>query len=205
MSSRSVPLWLKVAYTAWLVVWVAVYWRSYGPQNFLWLCDIANFVIGIAIWRNSSLLFSSQAVGVLLIQALWIVDVASRLLFGAHPIGGTEYMFDPEKSIALRSLSLFHVFVPILLIWAILRLGYDKRGWKLQTAILWVLLPVTYLVTDPERNINWLWEPFGIPQTAMPELLYLAVEMVAVPLVLYLPTHAALSRWTRNRPAPAEG
>ena len=201
MRRSAVPVWLKIAYTLWLAIWIWVYWHSYGPQNFLWLCDVANLVLGLAIWLESPLLFSSQAVGVLIIQALWIIDFCSRLLVGVHPIGGTEYMFDPEKSTALRSLSLFHVFVPALLLWVIWRLGYDRRGWRLQTAILWVLLPVTYLVTEPELNINWLWRPFGIPQTAMPELVYLAVEMVAVPLVLYLPTHAALAWWTRKRAA----
>ena len=201
MTGRSIPLWLKIAYTAWLVVWIAVYWESYGPQNFLWLCDVANIVIAVAIWRESPLLFSSQAVGVLVIQALWLIDVCSRLIAGIHVIGGTEYMFDPEKAILLRSLSLFHVFVPILLIWAIRRLGYDGRGWQLQTALLWVLLPLTFLLTDPALNINWLWKPFGIPQTAMPDFVYLGVEMLAVPLVVYLPTHAALAWWTRTQRA----
>ncbi|MFQ5527044.1 MAG: hypothetical protein ACE5GX_12385 [Thermoanaerobaculia bacterium] len=202
MNRPFVPIWLKIAYTIWLVGWLGVYWQAYGLQNFLWLCDIANIVIAIAIWRESPLLFSSQAVGVLIIQTLWVVDVCSRLLLGFHAIGGTEYMFDPAKSIGLRSLSLFHVFVPILLLWAIRRLGYDPRGWKLQTVLLWILLPITYWVTDPELNINWLWRPFGMPQTLMPELVYLGVEMVAVPLVLYLPTHAALAWWTRRQPTP---
>lgn len=190
---------MKIAYTLWLAVWIAVYWQSYGPQNFLWLCDVANLVLGLAIWLESPLLFSSQAVGVLIIQALWIVDVCARLVTGAHLIGGTEYMFDPEKSIGLRSLSLFHIFVPVLLLWAIRRLGYDRRGWKLQTLMLWLLLPFTYLVTDPELNINWLWKPFGISQSAMPELAYLGFAMLAVPLVLYLPTHAALVAWMGGR------
>ncbi len=202
MKSRSVPLWLKISYTLWLAVWVAVYWSAYGPENFLWLCDVANVVVGLAIWLESPLLFSSQAVGVLVIQAIWIIDVCSRLVIGSHLIGGTEYMFDPEKSLTLRGLSLFHVFVPILLLWAIRRLGYDRRGWRLQTALLWILLPVTYLVTDPDLNINWLWRPFGIPQTVMPELVYLGVEMLAVPLVLFLPTHAALAWWTRRDTPP---
>jgi hypothetical protein len=198
LSRHAIPFWLKIGYTVWLAVWVPVYWQSYGAQNFLWLCDLANLILGLAIWLESRLLFSSQAVGVLIIQALWIVDVCTRFLAGVHVIGGTEYMFDPEKSIGLRSLSLFHVFVPILLIWAIRRLGYDDRGWKLQTVIVWLLLPFTYLVTDPELNINWLWKPFGIPQTVLPEIAYLGLVMIALPLVLYLPTHAALKWWTRD-------
>ena len=202
LTRSAIPLWLKIVYTVWLAVWVPVYWQSYGPENFLWLCDAANLILGFAIWLESPLLFSSQAVGVLIIQALWIVDVCGRLVFGTHLVGGTEYMFDPEKSIGLRSLSFFHVFVPILLLWAIWRLGYDRRGWKLQMVLLWLLLPLTYLVTDPELNINWLWKPFGIPQTVMPEFVFLGVEMLAVPLILYLPTHAALAWWTRKRAAP---
>lgn len=198
----AIPLWLKIAYSVWLAVWVAVYWESYGPQNFLWICDLANLILGVAIWIESPLLFSSQAVAVLIIQALWIVDVCGRLLLGVHLIGGTQYMFDPEKALGLRALSLFHVFVPILVLWAIRRLGYDPRGWKLQTLIVWLLLPLTYLVTDPERNINWLWKPFGIPQTVLPELGYVALEMLVVPLILYLPTHAVLAWWTRDRPVP---
>ncbi|MCP4203036.1 MAG: hypothetical protein GY769_14025 [bacterium] len=204
LSRNAIPLWLKIVYTLWLALWVTVYWQAYGAQNFLWLCDAANLILGLAIWLESPLLFSSQAVGVLIIQALWIVDVCGRLLSGVHLIGGTEYMFDPEKSIGLRSLSLFHIVVPILLLWAIRRLGYDRRGWKLQTVILWLLLPFTYLVTDPELNINWLWKPFGVNQTLLPELVYLGVVMLAVPLVLYLPTHAALLAWTsRQRPKVA--
>lgn len=199
---NAIPLWLKIAYTVWLAVWVVAYWQSYGPQNFLWICDLANLILGVAIWLESPLLFSSQAVAVLIIQSVWIVDVCSRLFFGMHLIGGTEYMFDPGKSIGIRALSLFHVFVPILVLWAIWRLGYDRRGWKLQTVILWLLLPLTYLVTEPELNINWLWKPFGVTQTVLPELGYAALEMIAVPLVLYLPTHAALVWWTRNRPKP---
>lgn len=202
-SRNAIPLWLKIAYTLWLVVWVVAYWDHYGPQNFLWICDLANLILGVAIWIESPLLFSSQAVSVLVIQALWLVDVCGRLLLGMHLVGGTEYMFDPEKSVGIRALSLFHVFVPILLLWAVRRLGYDRRGWKLQTAILWLLLPVTYLVTDPELNINWLWKPFGMPQTVLPELGYVVFEMIAVPLVLYLPTHAALVLWTRGGKAAA--
>ena len=198
MARNSIPFWLKVAYTVWLVVWVTIYWKSYGPQNFLWLCDLANLVIGIAIWRESPLLFSSQAVSVLIIQAAWIVDVSTRLVLGFHPIGGTEYMFEPATPLALRSLSLFHIFVPVLLLWAINRLGYDRRGWKLQTAILWLVLPVTYWLAEPATNINWLWKPFGVDQTLLPQGIYVLALMAAGPLLFYLPTHAALSRWARR-------
>ncbi len=204
MSTRiGIPLWLKIAYTAWLVFWIPTYWIQSGPANFLWLCDVANFIIAVAIWRESSLLFSSQTVSVLIIQLVWIVDVAGRLVLGFHPVGGTEYMFAATQPPVVKLLSLFHAWMPVLLLWAISRLGYDRRGWRLQTLIAWLVLPASFFA-DPERNLNWLWEPFGVPQTVMPPLLYLLVCMFAYPLLLYLPTHALLSLWfsLRSRRKP---
>ncbi len=193
------PGWLKLAYAAWMVVWVPAYWVQYGPGNFLWLCDAANFVVAAAIWLESPLLFSSQAVAVLLIQTLWTIDVVARLVAGVHPIGGTDYMFDPSIPLPMRLLSLFHVWIPALLLWAVWRLGYDRRGWRLQIAFTWLLLPATYLLIDPERNLNWVWGPFGGHQTALPPLLYLLLLCVAgYPLVVYLPAHLLLTLWMRR-------
>lgn len=199
-----VPAWLKIVYTLWMAVWVPIYWLDPGPANFLWLCDFANFVILLAVWRGSALLFSSQAVSLLLIQILWIVDFAGALLSGAHLIGGTEYMFDDAKPLFLRSLSLFHVAVPVLLVWMVWRLGYDRRGWKLQTVFAWVMLPLSML-PDPERNLNWLRAPFGVPQTLVPPWLFLLLCMAACPLLIYLPTHLLLRRLAPPvSPAPGD-
>ncbi len=191
------PLWLKIAYGVWLAVWIPSYWVWYGPANFLWLCDVANLLIGVAIWRESALLLSSQAVAVFLVQVAWAIDFGTALAAGFHPIGGTEYMFDPAKPLPIRLLSLFHLLVPPLLIWGLRRLGFDRRGWKLQTAIAWVVLPLSYVFGDAESNLNWLWTPFGIEQTWMPTAAFLFVAMAGYPLIVFLPTHAVLAPWFR--------
>ena len=189
-----VPLWLKLAMTAWLLVWVPVYWVAHGPQNFLWFCDLANFVLAAALWLESPVLFSSQAIGVLLIQAAWVVDVLSRLLFGFHLIGGTAYMFDDTRPLLQRLFSLFHVAMLLLLLWGLRRFGYDPRGLKLQVAIALVVLPVSWLF-GPELNLNWTWGGFGEAQEAIHPLLWLAIASSGYLLVLCLPTHWALRRW----------
>jgi hypothetical protein len=197
---RRIPGWLKIAFTAWILVWVPVYTSFYGPQNFLWICDLCNFILLIALWLDSRLLFSSQLVAVLMIDFLWSIDVAVALLMGFHPIGGTEYMFYPEIPLYIRLMSLFHVFTPPLLIYAVIRLGYDRRGLILQSLITWFILPLSYLLTDPERNINWIWRPFGVPQTMFASWLYFVILMAAYPLLLYHPTHGLVllaCRWKR--------
>ena len=202
---RALPRWLKLGYTAWFLIWVPVYWIDNGPANFLWLCDVANFVVLAAIWLESSLLFSSQAVSVLLIQFAWIVDVGTRLVAGFHPIGGTEYMFESVRPLLGRLLSLFHVFMPVLLLYAVWRLGHDRRGWRLQTLICWLVLPLSFWFGDPPENINFLWSPFGIEQVWLPPVLFLAVCMLAYPLVIYLPTDALLAAWLRRSGSTSQG
>ncbi len=202
---RALPLWLKLGYTAWFVFWVPVYWIDKGPANFLWVCDVANFVVLAAVWLESPLLFSSQAASVLVIQFAWIVDATTRLVAGFHPIGGTEYMFEATQPLLGRMMSLFHVFIPVLLLWVLWRLGHDRRGWRLQCLICWLVLPLSFWIGQPEANINWLWAPFGIEQTWMPPLAFLAVSMIAYPLLLYLPTDALLTAWLRRAGRPVHG
>jgi len=60
--TKAIPTWLKVGFTFWIAIWIPFYWQHYGPQNFLWFFDIGNLLIGAALWWESRLLFSWQAV-----------------------------------------------------------------------------------------------------------------------------------------------
>jgi len=199
MANHRVPLWLKVSYLLWVAIWVPVYWTQHGPANLLWLCDVTNLFIAVALLLESPLIFSSQAVGALLIQLAWMIDFLGRIVLGTHIIGGTEYMFVTAEPLWLRSMSLFHVFVPVLLIWAVWRLGYDRRGWKLESVIVWFILPLSFVAAPPEKNLNWLWAPFGIDQTLMSPAYYLLFCMFAYPLVIFWTTHRLLLWWARRR------
>ncbi len=196
-SSRAgIPLWLKLLWTAWVVVWAPVYWRQYGVQNFLYFCDIGNLLITAALWLESSLIFSWQAVGLLIFQSLYTVDLLGAFLFRYHAFGGTEYMFDPKIPPIVRMLGLYHVIVPPLLLWAVKRLGYDRSAWKWQTATLWILLPINFF-WRPEFNVNWA-RGLGQAQHLVPPWSYLLAYFVVVPVVVYWPTHIFLKRWAKE-------
>jgi hypothetical protein len=196
------PLWLKIGWTVWLVVWAPLYWKQYGLQNFLFFCDLGNILIGIALWLESPLIFSWQACGLLIFQSLYIVDLAGALLAGHHFIGGTEYMFDPGLPLMVRLLGLFHVVTPPMLLWAMHRLGYDRNGWKYQTVTAWIVVPVNYF-WRPQFDVNWARGLFFREQHVVPGWMYLMTYLLFVPLVVYLPTHLFLrrltKRWRANR------
>ena len=196
MAAR-VPLWLKIGWTLWLIVWAPIYGRQYGAQNFLFFCDIGNILIGIGLWLESALIFSWVACGLLLFQTLYTIDLAGAVLTRHHIIGGTEYMFDPHLSFWIRLSSLFHVVTPPLLLWAIWRLGYDGRGWKLQTMMAWILVTINYF-WRPEQDVNWARGLFFHEQHVMPGWAYLLLYLTVVPLCVYLPTHLFL-RWLATK------
>ena len=195
------PLLLKLGWTVWLIVWAPLYWRQYGAQNFLFFCDIGNFLIGIGLWLESPLIFSWAACGLLVFQTLYTIDLAGALLTGHHLIGGTEYMFDPHLSLAIRLLSLFHVVMPPLLLWAIWRLGYDRHGWKLATLMTWIVIPIN-VFWRPEQDVNWARGLFFREQHAISGWLYLLAYLTLVPLLVYFPTHLFLKQWTRDSTDP---
>jgi hypothetical protein len=191
-----IPLWLKLIWTAWIVIWAPVYSRQYGAQNFLFYCDIGNVLITVALWLENRLLFSWQTVGLLVFQTLFTIDLVGAAISGRHALGGTEYMFDPKIPLVIRLLGLYHVVVPPLLLWAVYKLGYDRRGWILQTLTIWVLVPINFF-WRPQYNVNWA-RGLGHEQHLVPAWLYLLAYLIVVPLVIYWPTHVVLQRWIRG-------
>jgi len=188
------PEWLKIAYTLFICVLVPVYWVRYGPGNFLWFSDIALFTTAAALWLESSLLASMMALSVIVLESVWIIDFLIGLISGSSVTGLSAYMFDSKISVPIRALSLFHVVLPVILVWLLYRFGYDTRALIAQTVLAWIVLPASYFLTKPSENVNWVHGPGGRPQKWIPAPLYLILLMLAFPIVLYLPTHFLLKR-----------
>ncbi len=180
-----------------MIAWIPLYWRQYGLQNFLFFCDLGNLFIVVGLWLESPLIFSWQASGLLLFQTLFTIDLAGTLVSGRHLIGGTEYMFDPHVPLPIRLLSLFHVVTPALLLWAIWRVGYDRRGWKYQTLTAWIVVPINYF-WRPQYDVNWARGLFFREQHLVPGFVYLLVYLTIVPAAVYYPTHRFLA-WLAQR------
>jgi hypothetical protein len=198
----SVPLALKLAYTAFMVVLVPVYWHYYGPTNFLYFCDMALILTLIGIWTENALLISMCAVGILVPQAVWVVDF--HCTAAGYPLTGmTDYMFAPDHSLFLRGLSLFHGWLPFLLVYLVWRFGYDRRAyWSWTTLALALLLVCFFLMPPPSPdpgllpvNINYVWGMSDhTAQAWVSPTVWLAGLILGLPLVVFAPTHLLLAR-----------
>jgi hypothetical protein len=182
----------KVAYTVFVLLVVVIWWRHYSWRNFLWFSDIAFIGAVPALWLESAALASVLAVAVLLPEILWNVDFVARLLLRRRITGLTDYMFEPERSRLLRGLSLFHVPLPLVLLWMVSEYGYDPRSGLTGAIVLAaVVLPWSRAVSTPERNINWTYG-LGPRRSALPPATYVALLYAAFVVLVFLPTHLLL-------------
>jgi len=184
---------LRWVVVAWLAVYVPSYAAAYGFANFLFLCNLSVLLVCLGVWRGSALLVSSQAVGELLVSSVWTLDVATRFVAGRHLIGGTEYMWDVRWPLFTRLLSLHHVAFPILALWTLRRLGYDRRGILLQSAIAAVAVSLGRLF-GPEANLNSAFTDPFFHRSWGPAPVHVAVVAGGLTFVVYPLTHLLLSR-----------
>jgi hypothetical protein len=197
-----IPLWLKLVYTAFMAVLVPVYLYYYGWTNFLYFCDVALILTLIGIWKESPLLASMCAIGIAVPQLVWVIDFVGTAL-GYPVVHMTAYMYNPSSSLFLRGLSLFHGWLPFLLIYLVAKLGYDRRAVIYWTALAWVLILICFFFMPPPNpnagltpvNINYVWGlNDAAAQTWMPAWLWVVGMMVAMPAICFLPVHFLFSR-----------
>jgi hypothetical protein len=197
----AIPLWLKIVYSLFVCILVPTYWRTYGPANFMWYCDFATLVTAVALWLESPLLASMEAVAMTVSQIVWISD----FIAGGHFVGFSTYMFQSGIPAFVRGLSTFHLWLPVLLIWLVWRLGYDRRAFLAQCVVSTALLAACYLLTDPAHppagypdaavNVNRVYglDPTHV-QHAIPPMLYLLIEATFFAVCVFLPAHLVFRR-----------
>ncbi len=210
---KSIPLAVKIGFTAFMAVLVPYYWIEYGPTNFVYFCDIALFLTLAAVWTEKPLFASMAAVGITIPQVLWQVDFIGNLI--NMPVTGmTDYMFNSEISLLARGLSFFHFWLPLLLIGLVIKLGYDRRALWSWTLTAWLAILVSYFLlpapgdsldfVNQPRNVNYVYGMSSeAPQTWMPGWAWLTLLLAGLPVLIYAPTHFALSWFQRDSKSSA--
>lgn len=159
-----------------VVIIIPIYWKEHGPSNFLWLSDIALISMVPALWLENKLIPSMMLIGVVPLELLWNID----FICAGHCLELAKYMFDPSMALYLRGLSLFHIPMPIVIIYTVYILGYDKRALYYQLLLILILLPVSYGISPVKENINWVFGFGEDPQKWLPPLLYLFLLMLGM-------------------------
>jgi hypothetical protein len=197
LGSNTFPV-LRWVSLLWMAVWFPAYFHYWGWANLLHLCDVAVILSFIGIWWANPLLLSSQAVSSLAAGLFWILDVGWRLTTGRYLIGGTDYMWDARYPLWVRLLSTFHVGLPLVLLWTLRRVGYDRRALGLQAAIAAALLIVSRFLSA-EINMNYAYRDPVFNRAWGPAPVHLAAAFIIIAGAVYWPTHLLLS-WLFHAP-----
>jgi hypothetical protein len=124
-------------------------------------------------------------------------------------MGMSNYMFEGTFSRFSRGLSLYHGWLPFVLLWALWRLRYDRRALVLQTLVAWTIFFLSAILTTdptgPAGNLNMI---YGLSetksQTWMAPRLWLALVMVLWPVSVYVPGHFIFRRAFSERSEASE-
>ncbi len=157
---RKISLSFKICFCIFITIFIPVYWIGYGPANFLWYSDLVFALAFLATIFESRFLASMAASGGLITSTIWNFDFIFTLLaffFGSEVTGFTGYIFNPNYPLWVRIFTLFHIATPPLLLWLIFRLGYNRKAWLFQILFSWIIIPITWFITDPSRNINLVY------------------------------------------------
>ena len=177
----------------WLAVWLQTYSMVWGVANFLYICNVAVILSCLGFLFESPLLISSQALVSILGSLFWVIEFSYDLVTGHALFGGTQYMMDASIPHWVRCLSLYHIFLPLLLLWGLLCLWYDRRGWKLQGVISLLVLSLSRF-TDPAKNINFVFQDPLLHRSWGNAFLHVIVIWLGLIVILYWPTHMVLCR-----------
>jgi hypothetical protein len=183
---------LLILYSCFMSVLIPVYWYSYGLINFLYFCDITLILTYIGSIIKNRLLISISAVGILIPQALWIVDFIFTTC-GYSLMHMTDYMYQDKYSYLLRGLSLFHLWLPFLLLYLLGKWGYDSRAVHYWNVIFFCVIVLCYNIID--KNINFIWGLGDKHQTSMHHTVWFVMVLLSAPTLIYYPTHYILKRF----------
>jgi hypothetical protein len=189
---------LKILLIAFVALLIPLYWANYGITNFLWVSDISLFLTVIAIVTESPLIMSILVVGILPFEIAWNIDYFAQLISGYNVLTISHYMFAPHYNLFMRSLSLFHIILPVLWIWYLKKWGYMQRAVRYAIPLLWAIFLTTYLVTKPVENINWVFLADRNHWYRISSLTWLTILIIGVPLCITFPWHEILKHITRK-------
>jgi hypothetical protein len=149
-------MWINIFLIFFLATQIIVY-SSYSIESYLWLCKINLFLTIFGILFKNKLLISMAFVGGLARFSIWNLSFIINLFTNYNLFNVTAYIFSLGTSLTIKIISLYHIFLPIILIFFLKKIGYDSRAFIFSTILYWFVIIITYFFTIKSNNINFVF------------------------------------------------
>src|SRR5205807_8720891 len=102
-------------------------------------------------------------------------------------------MWDAHYALWVRLLSCFHIVLPVVLLWALEILGYDRRALAFETSITGILLIFSRLLSS-QLNMNYAFQDPLLLRAWVPAPSYLIVIPAVCIAILLWSSHLLFLR-----------
>lgn len=134
-----------------------------NPYQIFWSCYLGLIIIGIGVVKRNSFLIMSQIYILAIPILIWDIDFLYHFILGKPLLGITDYFFREEGLNIGKIISLQHLFVIPLSIYALGKIGIKKGkdAWKMSLIQISVIFLTVIFLTPPEQNINCVFAMCG--------------------------------------------
>lgn len=140
-----------------------------NPSQVFWMCYLSLILMGIGIIKRNTFLIMSQVYILAIPVLIWDIDFLYQLILQKPLFGLTNYFFY-ERTLNLgKIISLQHLFAVPLALYCVYTIGRKRTdAWKLSFIQITLNFIAVSLLTNPETNINCIFNPcinlyLGIP------------------------------------------
>lgn len=157
-------------------------------DTFFWFCNHALLLFAFGFFsKNTDLIKGLINVG-FLAQLVWSIDFLGRIFFGVHLFNITNYIFENPNSLWTLLTIIIHLFATTLALYMTRTIKPTTKTLLYSIIYLITLYITTLLFTDPQNNINWIYEIGGF--IGYSSSLYTLFWPFIVIIIVILPTQA---------------
>jgi len=141
------------------------------PSQILYACYVGIILIGIGILTKKSFIILSQIYILAIPSLIWSIDFIHWLIFNRPLWGITNYFFIDTSAILDKFVSLQHLYLIPVSIYAVKLIGVKRKdAWKLSLIELTILFAAVVILSPPALNVNCVFSScmninFGMPYT----------------------------------------
>lgn len=163
------------------------------PTQILYLCYFGLIFIGIGILTKRSYIIMSQVYILAIPLSIWSIDFLYQLILNKPLLGITDYFFLNSGIYLWKITTLHHLFTVPLAIYAASLIGLKKKdAWIWSFIQIILIFIVVTLLSDPELNINCVFNPcinvyFGLPYRLTWFLIIFTMTFITSVLLNLLP------------------
>lgn len=139
----------------WLADTYSKVFIMHAPLRTLWFSSTGLAVTTIALFTRSSFLITSMFSALTVIEGIWDIGFLSKLLINKTIPGVAEYMFQPNFPNWEFGITLYHLFLVPVIIFALIKVHkIHKLGWLGATIFTSIVAFATYTLVKNGDNIN---------------------------------------------------